>query len=120
MESSLHPIESLDQAGREHLVINVLATIRIKPGKRDEFIKSFKANVPNVLAEKGCIEYAPNIDVDADLEPQVLDENTVTVVEKWDSLEALRGHLVAPHMVAYKEQVADIVEGLEIKVLEEA
>ena len=101
-------------------MINVLATIRIKPGKRDEFIQSFKANVPNVLAEKGCIEYAPNIDVDADLEPQVLDENTVTVVEKWESLEALRDHLVAPHMVAYKEQVADIVQGLEIKVLEEA
>ena len=54
------------------------------------------------------------------VEVEVLDENTVTVVEKWESLEALRDHLVAPHMVAYKEQVVDIVEGLEIKVLEEA
>jgi quinol monooxygenase YgiN len=101
-------------------MINVLAAIRIKPGKRDEFVQIFKTNVPNVLAERGCIEYAPNIDVDADLAPQVLDENVVTIVEKWESLEALRGHLVAPHMAAYKEQVVDIVEGVEIKVLEPA
>ena len=101
-------------------MINVLAAIRIKPGKRDEFVQIFKTNVPNVLAERGYIEYAPNIDVDADLAPQVLDENVVTIVEKWESLEALRGHLVAPHMAAYKEQVVDIVEGVEIKVLEPA
>ena len=101
-------------------MINVLAAIRIKPGKRDEFVQIFKTNVPNVLAERGCIEYAPNIDVDADLAPQVLDENVVTIVEKWESLEALRGHLVAPHMAAYKEQVVDIVEGVEIKVLDPA
>ena len=101
-------------------MINVLAAIRVKPGRRDEFVRIFKTNIPNVLGEKGCIEYAPNIDLDADLAPQVLDENIVTIVEKWDSLEALRGHLVAPHMAAYKEQVVDMVEGVEIKVLEEA
>ncbi len=101
-------------------MINVLAAISVKPGKRDEFVQIFKANVPNVRAETGCIEYAPTIDVDAELEPQVLDANMVTVIEKWESLEALRDHLVAPHMVAYKEQVKDIVDGVSLKVLGEA
>ncbi len=101
-------------------MINVLAAISVKPGKRDEFVQIFKANVPNVRAEAGCIEYAPTIDVDAELEPQVLDASMVTVIEKWESLEALRDHLVAPHMVAYKEQVKDIVDGVSLKVLGEA
>jgi quinol monooxygenase YgiN len=101
-------------------MINVLAAISVKPGKRDEFVKIFKANVPNVRAETGCIEYVPTVDVDAELAPQILDENSVTVIEKWESLEALQDHLVAPHMMAYKEQVKDIVDGVSIKVLQEA
>ncbi|MBW1765483.1 MAG: antibiotic biosynthesis monooxygenase [Deltaproteobacteria bacterium] len=101
-------------------MINVIASIRVKAGRRSEFLEVFKSNVPNVREEKGCIEYLPTVDIDADLPPQVLDENVVTIIEKWESLEALRAHLVAPHMLAYKEKVQDIVEGLSVKVLQEA
>ena len=101
-------------------MINVIASIRVKAGKRSKFLEVFKSNVPNVREEKGCIEYLPTVDIDADLPPQVLDENVVTIIEKWESLEALRDHLVAPHMLAYKEKVQDIVEGLSVKVLQEA
>jgi quinol monooxygenase YgiN len=44
----------------------------------------------------------------------------VTIIEKWDSLEALRNHLTAPHMLAYREKIKDIVEDLSLKVLQEA
>jgi len=101
-------------------MINVIASIRVKAGRRSEFLEVFKSNVPNVREEKGCIEYLPTVDIDADLPPQVLDENVVTIIEKWESLEALRAHLVAPHMLAYKEKVQDIVEGLSVKVLQES
>ena len=101
-------------------MINVIASIRVKAGMRSEFLEVFKANVPNVREEKGCIEYLPTVDIDADLPPQVLDENVVTIIEKWENLEALRDHLVAPHMLAYKEKVQDIVEDLSVKVLQEA
>ena len=101
-------------------MINVIASIRVKAGKRSEFLEVFKSNVPNVREEKGCIEYLPTVDIDADLPPQVLDENVVTIIEKWESLEALRDHLVAPHMLSYKEKVQDIVEDLSVKVLQEA
>ena len=37
-------------------MIHVIAIITAKPGKRDEILKNFKANVPAVHAEKGCIE----------------------------------------------------------------
>ncbi len=101
-------------------MINVIASIRVKTEKFSEFLEIFKSNVPSVRDESGCIEYFPAVDIDADLPPQSLDENVVTIIEKWESLEALRDHLNAPHMLAYKEKVKDIVEGVSIKVLQEA
>ena len=101
-------------------MINVLASISVKPGKRAEFIELFKANVPNVLAEDGCIEYAPTVDITPGLPRQIVDENVVTAIEKWESLEALQAHMEAPHMLTFREQVGDIIEGVAIKVLEAA
>jgi quinol monooxygenase YgiN len=101
-------------------MIHVIASVQVKPGKVSEFLKIFKANVPLVKAEKGCIQYVPAVDVDADLPPQIMDENAVTIIEAWESLEALRNHLGAPHMLAYREKVSGIVENVTIKVLQEA
>lgn len=101
-------------------MIHVIATARIKPGKVSEFIDIFKANVPSVLEEEGCVEYLPAVDVDAGLPPQHLDEHVVTVIEKWESVEALHAHLQSPHMMTYREQVKDIVEDVALKVLREA
>lgn len=101
-------------------MINVLASIRVKAGRRSDFIKIFKANMPLVRAEKGCIEYFPTVDIDAKLSRQVLDENIVTIIEKWESLEALHNHLKAPHMLAYRETVKDLVENSTLKILQEA
>lgn len=98
-------------------MINVIASIKIKEGKKTEFLDIFKANVPNVLAEKGCIEYVPAVDVETGLAPQQTDANIITILEKWDSLEDLKNHLTAPHMLSYREQVKDLVEQSSFKVL---
>ena len=45
-------------------MIHVIAIITAKPGKRDEVLSHFKANVPAVHAEKGCIEYGATVDTD--------------------------------------------------------
>lgn len=101
-------------------MISVIASIKVKEGRKNEFIKALKANVPNVVAEDGCIEYLPAVDIKADLPPQVLDANMVTIIEKWETLDALRTHLQAPHMKAYKAKTGDMVEGVSLKVLQEA
>jgi quinol monooxygenase YgiN len=101
-------------------MINVIASIRVKQGSLSDFLAICKANVPKVREEKGCIEYFPAVDVDAKLPPQARDENVVTVIEKWESLEALHAHLEAPHMLAFREKVKDLVEGRSLKVLREA
>ncbi|PLX53944.1 MAG: antibiotic biosynthesis monooxygenase [Desulfobacteraceae bacterium] len=101
-------------------MINVIASIHIKEGRLSEFVEIFKSNVPNVLEEKGCIEYVPTLDVPAGLPPQELDNNVVTIIEKWGSLEDLQAHLLTPHMLAYKEKVKDLVDKVSLKVLGEA
>ena len=101
-------------------MVTVIASISLKPGCMQDFLQVFKANVPQVRAEAGCIEYYPTIDVPADLPPQKLEENVVTVIEKWESVEALHEHFKAPHMASYRENVKDMVQGVSIKVLQEA
>ncbi len=98
-------------------MINVIASIKIKEGQKNRFLDIFKANVPNVLAEKGCLEYIPTVDVDSGLPPQQQDSSVVTILEKWASLDDLKAHLVAPHMLAYREQVKELIVQSSIKVL---
>ncbi len=100
-------------------MINVVASIRVQPGKLSDYLAILKANMPVVRKEKGCIEYVPAIDFDTKLPPQVLDKNCVTLLEKWESLEALHAHLASPHMLDYREKVKDLVESVTLKVLEE-
>lgn len=101
-------------------MIDVIATIRLHPGVRDEFLALFKANVPIVLAEDGCLRYQPTIDAPSGLSAQESDPDTVTVVEQWAGLEALHAHLAAPHMLSYREKVKGLVEGVTLKVLQAA
>ena len=99
-------------------MIYVIATIEVKPGKRDAFLAEFHRNVPNVLAEKGCIEYGPTVDVKTEIKAQIpLREDVVTIVEKWDSLPALAAHAIAPHMQAYRPRVAGYVVSTTLQVL---
>jgi len=101
-------------------MINVIASIYIKEGRLSEFVEIFKLNIPNVLKEEGCIEYVPTVDVLTDLSPQELDDNVVTIIERWNSLDDLQAHLSAPHMLAYKENVKNLVDKVSLKILKEA
>ena len=100
-------------------MISVIATITTKAGMRDQFLAEFKKLVPDVLAEQGCIEYMPATDVATGIPQQpALRNDCLMVIEKWDSVEALRAHLVAPHMDAFRERTQNLVEGLEILVVQ--
>ena len=101
-------------------MLTVLASIHIKAGQMGKYLDILKANVPTVCSEAGCVSYVPMIDFDSQLAPQVMDENVVTIVEQWESLDALRTHLAAPHMLKYKNNVSGIVEKVTLKVLQNA
>ena len=95
-------------------MIYVIARSVLKPGKRDEFLKIFKANVPNVLAESGCISYTPCIDVEIG---RGTDENSVTIVECWESPAHLKAHLATPHMKKFMDDVRDLRESSNLSVV---
>jgi quinol monooxygenase YgiN len=101
-------------------MIYVVATITVKSEHKKEFIEIFKSNVPNVLNEQGCIEYNPTVDYKMGWAAQVTDENTVIIVEKWESPEALDAHNNAPHMKEYREKTAGMVEKVEVRILQNA
>lgn len=101
-------------------MINVVATVQVREGKRSEFIDLFKTIVPLVKAEKGCIEYFPAIDFPTDLPPQEMNENDVTILEKWESMDHLMAHMATPHMAEHMEKEKDLVEKASIKILQEA
>ena len=102
-------------------MIHVIATIEVAPGKRDEFLGIFNANVPNVKAEDGCLAYGPAVDTDSGIPAQPpLRDNAVVVIEQWESLGHLKAHLAAAHMQTYRQAVQDLVQGAEIQVLRPA
>jgi quinol monooxygenase YgiN len=102
-------------------MIHVVAVVTAKPGKREEILKHFRANVPAVKAEKGCIEYGPAVDAENALGFQTkIGPDTFMVVEKWDSMEALKAHAVAPHMAAYAGKVKDMIASRVIHILQPA
>ena len=99
-------------------MIHVIAVITAKPGKRDEVLKHFRANVPAVRAEKGCIEYGAAVDADPPLPVQTsYGPDTFVVIEKWESIEALKAHGAAPHMAAYGAKTKDLLASRVIHVL---
>jgi quinol monooxygenase YgiN len=99
-------------------MLHVVATIDVHEGKRGDLLRAFERLTPLVRAEQGCIEYTAVIDVPTAIKVQVPPRaNVVTVVEKWESIEALTAHLAAPHMAAYRDEVKDIVKGVVLQVL---
>jgi quinol monooxygenase YgiN len=102
-------------------MVHVIASVRVKTGMLAPFLELLKSTARQVREEKGYIQYIPTVDIVSGLPPQVLDANVVTVIEKWESLEALRNHLRTPHMAAFFENRKGMVEeGSIVKVLQEA
>jgi quinol monooxygenase YgiN len=101
-------------------MIYVVVSVRVKAGRLRDFLGLFGSVAPLVRQEKGCVQYVAATDFDSGLPPQVFGKDVVTILEKWESIEALRNHLAAPHMAAYFAKEKDLTEGASLKILTEA
>lgn len=102
-------------------MIHVLAIVTANPGMRGPVLDAFRANVPNVRAEKGCIEYGAAIDAENALGVQTrYGPDTFVAVEKWESMDALKAHAAAPHMAAYGAKTKELVASRVIHILSPA
>lgn len=102
-------------------MIHVIAVITAKPGMRENILQLFRANVPAVRAEQGCIEYGAAVDADPALPFQTkYGPDTFLVVEKWESMDALKAHAAAPHMAAYAGKTKEYIASRVIHILSPA
>ena len=102
-------------------MIHVIAVLTAKPGKREEILGHFRANVPAVRAEKGCIEYGAAVDAENALKVQTKwGPDTFLVIEKWESMEPLQAHAAAPHMAAYAAKTRELMASRVIHILSPA
>lgn len=102
-------------------MIHVIAVITAKPGQREAVLREFRANMPAVHAEEGCLEYGPAIDAEGIGSFQTAyGPDTFVVIEKWASAEALKAHAAAPHMAAYGARTREMIASRTIHVLSPA
>jgi quinol monooxygenase YgiN len=102
-------------------MVHVLAMVTAKPGQRAALLEAFRANVPAVRAEQGCIEYGAAVDAgDAGKIQTPLGPDSLVVIEKWESVDALEAHAAAPHMAAYAAKTRDLIASRVIHVLSPA
>jgi quinol monooxygenase YgiN len=102
-------------------MIQGIVVITAKPGQRAAILEAFKDNVPAVHAEQGCIEYTAFVDVHGYGPPQKPHgDDTFVIVEKWESIAALKAHAAAPHMAAYGAKVKDMIATRTIHLLSPA
>ena len=99
-------------------MIHVIATVELHSGARERFLSEFHKIVPDVRAEDGCIEYGAAVDVPSGLAAQIpLRFDDVVIVEKWSSVDALKAHARAAHLLAYRERTKAFVVRTTVQVL---
>src|SRR5512137_2835205 len=99
-------------------MIYVMATIELVEGKRGEYLKELRKVIPDVRAEAGCLEYSPATDVATDIPVQEpVNQNVVSIIERWTDIQALKDHLKTHHMRTYREATKSIVKGIRVRIL---
>ena len=97
-------------------MIRVCAIITAKPGQRDALLGLFRANMPAVHAEGGCLEYEPVVDQPG-MGNAAFGADSFVVWEKWASADHLKAHAAAPHMAAYAAKSKELIASRVIHVL---
>jgi quinol monooxygenase YgiN len=83
-------------------MIVVAVRVRVKPPKREEFIKLAQGMIEPSQAEKGCISY--------NFFSDTLDPTAFMYFEEWESQEALKLHSQTEHFVRYSQSISDLLE----------
>jgi quinol monooxygenase YgiN len=105
----------------ERDMIRVVAIITAKPGRREDVLAAFRAIVPTVRAEPGCLEYGPAIDAEGFGSFQAkMGADVFVVLETWENAQALKAHAAAPHMAAYGAKTKDLIAGRAVHILSPA
>ena len=84
----------------------VLAQAKLGEGAIDKGRAAFTKMIETSRTEEGCLGYSYGLDV--------LDPNTLLIVEKWVDEAALAYHFSTPHMAEFQAAL----QGLEVEITE--
>jgi quinol monooxygenase YgiN len=99
-------------------MVCIIAAITLKDGKREKYLEEIQKILPVVHKEAGCIEYRPCTDLNSGIIFQVpYRPDTVTIMEKWESLDALKNHGRSEHMTSFRYAVKEYVQTMQLQVL---
>ena len=100
-------------------MLHVLVTMMVKEGRMQEFLDVCRELRPKVLQETGCRGYEYMREMPSVLgiqEPS--DPNRVTLIECWESVEALKAHMETPHMKEAGPKMRELRAGAVARVVE--
>ena len=93
-------------------MIYVIATIETQPGKAAQLIEGARNCIDATRGEEGCISY----DYVQDTERP----DTVLVVERWTTREALAAHMLTQHLKDWREARKPLVRNTKIEIIHAA
>jgi quinol monooxygenase YgiN len=79
----------------------VTAVFHPAPGRKDDLVEAFRATIPGVHAEAGCLLYAIHDAADG----------TITMIEKWESVADLDAHGSGAAVAALGAATKDLLTG---------
>ena len=85
---------------KNNSAIKVIARSTIKNNCMDEAIKLYRLLVEETRKEQGCISY--------ELFNELGNENNITLIEEWESLEDLNKHTKTTHFIELVNKLSEI------------
>lgn len=82
-------------------MIKIVAKNYIQEGKFDQILELYKELVEKTVLEPGCIKY--------ELYQDINDPGVLTMIEEWESIEALDAHEKTEHFIRIFPKLKDLV-----------
>jgi quinol monooxygenase YgiN len=99
-------------------MIHIVAVLIAKISHRPALLEAFKAIVPAVHEEPGCIEYQAVIDLSTS--PAKFGADAVVVIEKWEDQAALDAHNEGAALEKFHAAVKHILAQADVYLLQNA
>ncbi|MEZ5850516.1 MAG: putative quinol monooxygenase [Hyphomicrobiaceae bacterium] len=90
-------------------MIYVVATMTIKPEKREEVLAAARIVVAETQKETGCQSY--------DMHVSVTDPNKLVFVERWDDRACLTSHMGMPHFKTWRAVANEAIVARKVEII---
>jgi quinol monooxygenase YgiN len=90
-------------------MIRFLITYETKPGSRSAFIEAARPCIEATRDEPGCLTF--------DLMASTLDDNTLTLIEGFETQVALDRHMKQPHTEAFVEATLPLIMSRKTEII---